>query len=266
MANGMSPSPPVAQARQVAGEGPRCGGCGGALPADGLFCTGCGARAPGAPGPGEESPQFRGLLDEALAGLRRFWPALTMIAYLGFFDYRMHGSIIATVLLGGLAALPCLFFRRVQPLVGALQDLIPNRFLWPAIVGLPAAVLYVARWKGTQSDTSALLTAATIGASGFLIANWRSRINRVAAPFYQRRDRVLPRVLRLALVLVLPLLLTFLLVHRDLGDIGAVFGGTTKSPRSPAAGSTELAILVTTVLSASAAFLLLNEPGEGTPG
>jgi hypothetical protein len=225
------------------------------------FCVHCGARLSSPleqPGTG---PKPAGtLLDEALAGCRRFWPALAMVAYLGYFDYRMHGSLISTVLLGGLAAAPMLFWARVRPFLDQLEALIPARFLRPVVVGIPAALLYMARWKGTQDDTSAFLTAVVIGGFGFLVAVYRPRLNALLAPLYRRRNRVLPRPLRLVLVFALPILLTFLIVHRNLGDIGAVLGGKTSSPRSPTAGSSELAIVVATVLSASAAFVLLNDP------
>jgi preprotein translocase subunit SecG len=197
---------------------------------------------------------------EFVAGLRRFWPALILVALMALFDYHLKGQLWFTLLAGGGASMAMLFYSRFQRLIEPLIQSVPSGFIRPLLTAVPVAFLYLARWKGTQDDSSALLTAVVIVGFAFLVAMYRQQINERLTPFYIERNRLLSRPVRMALVFVVPILLTFLLVHRNLGDVGALLGGTTSSPRSPAGGNEGFMIVVTTALSACAVFLLLNEP------
>jgi len=199
---------------------------------------------------------------ELVEGLRRRWPALLLIALTALFDYHLKGQLWFTLLAGGGASMALLFFGRFQRMIEPLTQSIPPGFVRPLLTAVPVAILYLSRWKGTQDDSSALLTAAIIVGFAFFVARYREEINQRLAPFYAERNRLLSRPVRMVLVFVVPIFLTFLLVHRNLGDIGALLGGTTSSPKSPAGGGTGFMIVLTTALSACAVFLLLNEPAS----
>jgi hypothetical protein len=83
------------------------------------------------------------------------------------------------------------------------------------------------------------------------------RIDQRLANFYARRNRVLPRALRAVLAVVIPILVSFIVIHGSLKALPVLFGGTTNSS-APASGRTGLFILGT-LLSGVAAFLLLRE-------
>lgn len=242
-----------------------CPSCGHMSEPGAAFCSSCGAVLDDGVAPSVERAQgldWNALGNEARAGARRFWPVLSLISYAGYFDWRMNGNIIVTLLLGLLAAAPFVFWRRVQPYFADLQRVLPSRFLWPLLAGIPSALLYFTRWSGTQSDAWALITALAIGGFGFLIATYRQQINEALTPLYEQRNRVLPRPARFVLMFLLPILFTFLIAHRNLGDITALLGAATNSRRTPTGASSGVLILLTVLLSAATSFLLLNEPGR----
>lgn len=208
------------------------------------------------------SPDLQRLFEEAAAGFRRFWPVIGLIAYAGYFDYKLNGEIFIVLLLGGASSAVFLFQGRVQPFVrGLLKDTVPERYRGILLAGLPAALLYLTRWKGTQDGGAAFLTMAVILGSGFVIASSRSALNAYCRPLFEQRDRLLPKPARLALVFILPVFFTFLIAHQNLGDLPALFGGETTGRRPPTGGSGFL-IAVTAFLSSTSVFLLLNEPGR----
>lgn len=243
-----------------------CPSCGSANVPTSAYCAQCGAhlRAAVAPQPGGSAaargPDWDNLKVELSAGFRRYWPGIILIGLMALFDYRLKGDAWFTILAGGGASLALLLVGRLKQFLEPVLTLIPQRFVGPALTAGPAALLYLVRWKGTQSDGSALLTCAVIIGFSFAVAANRDKLNERLGPFFEARNRLLPRAVRFILVAVVPVFLTFLLVHRDLSDIGALLGGTTSSPRAPSAGNTELMIVLSAIVSAAVVFLLLNEP------
>lgn len=195
---------------------------------------------------------------EAWQRARRLWPVLALIGFLGYFDFKSNGSAATSIVLVALGVIPVLLrsvvTRWFRPLAENLG--IPVRFRRPAAVVVPLVVLYFARLKGTQSGGSAFLTMAFVSAFTFLMAARRQQIQAKLGSFYETRDRLLPRVVRVILVVAIPIFLTFLLAHGSLGDIGALFGGETRHSQTPGGGR----IFITAVLSAGTGFLLLDEP------
>ena len=201
-------------------------------------------------------------VDDLGAGARRSWPALALIGYLAYFDFRLKGNALFSLLLAAAAAAPLLLRAtlgsRVRNSIGAMSRAVPPRYRGLVVAGLPVTLLYLTRWKGTQSSGAALLSVAIpLGAGAFVAAN-RERLDVTLAPFYRRRNAVLPKAARVPLAIALPIVLSFAVAHGSLADLPAFFGGTTNTFAMP--GNRTLALLATVALSAACAFLLLNDP------
>lgn len=228
------------------------------------FCTACGQALGAAAVQGNRegggSLDWRRLVGEARAGARRFWPLLGLLGMAGLFDFRMNGQIWFPIIFGGVAALAVVFMRRVQSRLKVLEQIMPARFVGPVLAGASVAVVYLIRWTGTQGGFSSVVTALLIAGFGIVTGLYRSQINRFLTPFYEARNRYLPKLVRMGLMFVLPVFLTFLIAHGSLSDIGALFGGSTDSPSAASTGGAGFRILLTAVLSAVSVYLLLNEP------
>jgi hypothetical protein len=198
------------------------------------------------------------LAREAATSAKRLWPAVALVLYGGYFDKRVHDSWGGTIVVCGLALVPILFHRTLAPIARPLLAKVPKKFRGLTLVGIPAALIYITRWRGTQTQGTAIVTVGLPLALGFVLIAARPRIDERLASFYERRDRVLPRGARFALVLVIPVVLTFAIAQRSLSDIGAFFGGQTKANRPVNQAGTR--ILITAILSTIFGFVLLNEP------
>ena len=245
-----------------------CATCGRENLPSAAFCVGCGQALvstgqPGAQRAAREPTDRRRLVDEALGGARRLWPALGLIGLAGLFDFHLNGQVWFPLIVGGAGAAIVVFARRLQAQTKVLNQFMPARFVTPVLASVTAALLYLIRWSGTQGNASSLLTALLIAGFGIGTTSYRTQINSFLTPVYEVRDRYLPKPVRIALMFVVPVFLTFLIAHQNLGDIGALFGASTGSPRSPATTGGGFRILLTTVLSASLVFVLLNEPQRG---
>jgi hypothetical protein len=80
------------------------------------------------------------------------------------------------------------------------------------------------------------------------------------AHLYTTRNQVLPLPVRMGLAIVLPILAAFLIIHGNLSDLPALFGGTTNHPMSPA-GREGFFFLGTAVAAALAFLMLRDAPG-----
>jgi len=150
--------------------------------------------APDPAAPAASAPDLQRLFEEAAAGFRRFWPAIGLIACAGYFDYKLNGEMFIVLLLGGASSAVFLFQGRVQPFARELlKDTVPERYRGILLAGLPAALLYLTRWKGTQDGGAALMTVAVILGSGFVIASSRSALNAYFRPLFDQRDRLLAK-------------------------------------------------------------------------
>jgi hypothetical protein len=202
------------------------------------------------------------LLEEAFAGAARSWPALVMLGYVSLFDSKLHGSS-STMLLALPAAAGFVFRARIAPHLKQLTSAIPTHLRGPVLAGLPMAALYLTRWKGTQSDGAAYLTAGIPLALSFVLASRRQQLDARLAGFYRARNRILPKPVRMASVVVVPTVLAFGVAHGDLNDIGALFGEQTSTSNTPTGNG----ILISSMLTAIIVFLLLNErTGDAVDG
>jgi hypothetical protein len=201
------------------------------------------------------------LAREAALSAKRLWPAVALVLYAGYFDKKVHRNWTGTVLICGIALVPILFHRSLGPIARPWLAKIPAKSRGLIVVGIPAALIYITRWRGQQTQGAAIVTVALPLALGFALTAGRERIDERLAPFYERRNRVLPRAARFGLVLAIPVVLTFAIAQRSLSDIGAIFGGQTKASRpvNQAGGR----ILITALLSTALGFVLLNEPPRG---
>lgn len=64
------------------------------------------------------------------------------------------------------------------------------------MVGIRAALIYVTRWRGQQTQGAAIVTVASPLALGFALTAGRRRIDERLSSFYDWRNRVRPRGLR----------------------------------------------------------------------
>jgi hypothetical protein len=206
------------------------------------------------------------LAEEIRQGLERSWPVLAMVGFLAYFDWTLNGQIIVTFLLAAVAYAPSLFARRLAPHFAQLRKSVP----WPpavqriVAVGVPLIVMYLTRWRGTQPIGPAIVTVAAPLGLALAVATQRKTLGPRLAPFYEARNRVLPRGARFALVFVVAILSTFIFAHGSLTDLGAFFGGQTTTPR--AVGDSNVGIVLSGVVSGIGAFLLLDEPkAEASP-
>jgi hypothetical protein len=201
------------------------------------------------------------LAREAALSAKRLWPAVALVAYAGFFDKKIHRDWWGTIIISVVALVPILFHRSLGPIARPFLSKIPAKSRGLVVVGIPAALVYITRWRGQQTQGAAIVTVGLPLALGFALTAGRERIDVRLASFYERRNRVLPRALRFVLVLAIPVVLTFAIAQRSLSDIGAIFGGQTKAARpvNQAGGR----ILITALLSTAIGFVLLNEPPRG---
>src|SRR3990170_2288630 len=112
---------------------------------------------------------------------------------------RVHSSWGGTIVVCGLALVPILFHRTLAPIAQPLLTKIPQRFRGLTMVGVPAALIYVTRWRGTQTQGDAIVTVGLPLALGFVLIAARPLIDERLGSFYERRNRVLPRGARFAL-------------------------------------------------------------------
>jgi hypothetical protein len=201
------------------------------------------------------------LTREAATSAKRLWPAVALVLYAGYFDKRVHRNWWGTIIVCAVALVPILFHRSLAPIARPYLTKIPAKSRGLIVVGIPAALVYVTRWRGQQTTGAAIVTVALPLALGFALIAGRERIDERLASFYERRNRVLPRAARFGLVLAIPVVLTFAIAQRSLSDIGAIFGGQTKAARP--VNQAHGRILITALLSTVIGFVLLNEPSRG---
>jgi hypothetical protein len=80
---------------------------------------------------------------------------------------------------------------------------------------------------------------------------------------YRARNRVLPMPVRMALALVVPMLIAFLVIHGSLADLSVMFGGTSNDSMAPVGG--EGMFFLGTLLSAAVAYLLVHDTPTSSP-
>jgi hypothetical protein len=236
--------------------------------AGGSFCSSCGARlVPGdreagvAAAPRAASGGFR--LDDPLfwSGVqeraKRHVLPLAVVALVAFMDYQLHAEAVVALVVAGVGAAIVLFFQEAISWLGEKLNLAEaGRWASMLMVSVPVAFYFFVRGKGTLEDGDALLVSAAI--AGLPLAfNWLApRVDPTLRGFYEARDRMIPVVARPLVLAGLSLVLTFGLIHGNLGDIKILFGGTASKAAFPDPDR----ILMTAVLNIVLGFALLHTP------
>ena len=181
--------------------------------------------------------------------------ALASIALLAYTDWVTHREMAVAILLGVVAAGIVLFRDEiVQRLgIGPVLDQVPG-WLRPLLAAVPAVLYFLVRGQGISGAGAAMLVVVAL--TVFVGAVFGPAIDAKLVNLYRARDRMLPRPLRLALALILPVLIAFLVVHGSLADLPALFGGTAN--RMTSATGREGLFLLGALLSSAVAFLLMR--------
>lgn len=188
--------------------------------------------------------------------------ALAFVAVFAYFDWIMHREVPATIVLALVAGALIVYGHALVDMFGLRDavDAIPQR-VKPVLAATPALVYFLARGQGT-SDSSSVVFVCMLLVVGVSVV-FGPAMDRKLAGFYRSRNRVLPQVVRVLLAVVLPVLISFLVIHGSLSDVPALFGGTTKHPQTPV--GREGSFFLGTALSAAVAWLLLREGTGAAP-
>ena len=199
-----------------------------------------------------------------VANARHYVVALLLVGMAAYFDYRLNGELLGTLILVGLAVAPFLFAPVVQPVARDIFSWIPRQYRGMLAAAVPAAFLYLTRWSGTQSSWTALMVVGVPILLGLLGIRNRGRLDHLVTPLARVRNRVLPRWARIVFAIAIPLILSFWFVHGNLADIGALVGRQTQSPTMVNSSGIGLRMVIATSLSAVIAYVLMTEPRPGS--
>lgn len=189
--------------------------------------------------------------------------ALAFVALFAYLDWITHRDVATTVVLAAAAAGSILYRRAIVDWLNLrpqLDRLSPR--VRPLLAAIPGLAYFLFRGQGT-SGAGGIVLVSMLGVVGANMVIGPQLDEKLAA-FYVTRNKVLPRPVRMALALVVPVLIAFLVVHGSLGDLPAMFGGTTKHPATP--DGLEGRFLLATLLSAAVSWLLLREAPRGAAG
>ncbi|MCP3973587.1 MAG: hypothetical protein GY720_03750 [bacterium] len=202
--------------------------------------------------------------EEIKANARGAWPLVALVLLGGYFDFLLKGEPAVALIGVAVGLVPILLRRVVGPVLTKLGNAtgIPSQYRKPLAVGVPLAVVYMARWSGTQSSAMAMATMAVPIVTALVLANRREQLEQSLSSWFEWREETIPRAVQLGLVVAAPVLITFLFIHGAPLDLIAFFGGETSSP-APVADRT-LLIPVGTALSTVAVFLLAHRPSTAS--
>ena len=160
------------------------------------------------------------------------------------------------IIVGGIVVALILFGREIGERTGLAEATkqIPPK-VRPVLMALPPTLWFAIRGEGTSGAGIAMIFAslALVAAVSF----FGPQIDAALVGFYAARNRLLPRGLRLVLVIVLPVLISLIIVHGSLEALPVLFQGTTDSPKS--AQGQAGTIVFASLMSAVAALLLMRE-------
>ena len=186
------------------------------------------------------------------------WFPLVFVVLFTWLDWISHRDLFAAIILFGGSAV-VIFRSEIGARTGLTKvaEQLPPQAK-PIFLAIPGLVYYYLRGQGTADPTVA--NAVILFTMGFVVvvAIFGQKIDARLAGFYESRNRILPRLVRGILAPVLAVLISFAVIHGNLGDLPALFGGTTVAARSPVEVST-LTFVVATLLAAGASFLLLRD-------
>jgi len=170
-------------------------------------------------------------LPNLLSRLKRSWFPLLFLALFAWLDWIMHRSLYFILQAGGTVAAIVLLRPEIGQLVRGRFNVrvhpVVTTLLWAA----PALIYFYFRGQGTSSAGIPVIIAVC----GTLIvtALFGERIDAALAGYYRVRDRILPPPVAAILVLVVPIVISFAVIHGSLSDLPAFVGGSTESPLSP---------------------------------
>jgi hypothetical protein len=181
---------------------------------------------------------------------------LAMVAIFVYLDWITHREVVFAIVLGVLAAGAIVFHREIvaRTNLGPSLAQIPAP-VRPILAAIPGVVYFLARGQGTSGAGGVVLIAIALSVGS--VAFFGQVMDAKLANLYATRNRVLPLPVRMALAIVLPILAAFLIMHGNLSDLPALFGGTTNHPMSPT--GREGSFFLGTVVSSALAFLMLRE-------
>jgi hypothetical protein len=187
---------------------------------------------------------------------------IASVALLAYLDWITHRELASIILIGGIAGALILFWDRIVEAANLRStiDQIPA-MIRPVIAAVPPVVYFLARGQGTSGAGGIVLVAILLVVGATVVLG--PTIDQRLSGFYSARNRLLPLPVRLGLALALPTVIAFMVVHGNLADLPAMFGGTTKTPAVPA-GRSGLFFLGT-LLAAATGFLLVRDvPRQAT--
>jgi hypothetical protein len=191
--------------------------------------------------------------------LIRSWLPLVYLVLVGYFDYISHREWVPLLLMGGAAIGAILYRQAIYAAMRPLGEVIPERWFPVLLAGAPALLYFLTRGSGTLSSSGVLLIAVMLGALIFGVVTRGEAVDRALQPWYELRDRLLPRAVRMVAPPFLAIFLSFAIAQGTLSDFDAMFGGTTDKAAIPSTGK----ILVATLLTVVVTFLVAREaPGR----
>ena len=216
------------------------------------------------PPPGPSPATAIGTIRPAVGGtgpggaIRRKLLPILLVGFIAYLDYLEHSDSgpFLQIVMGAIAVVLILFGHEIAERTGlsATIQQIPAK-IRPVLMALPPTLWFAIRDGGTSGAGVAVMIV-TLGLVA-IISFFGPQIDAALVGFYAARDRTLPRWARLALVIVLPVLISLIVVHGSLAALPVLFQGTTNSSKS-AQGRAGL-IVFSVVLSAVIALLLMRE-------
>ena len=236
-----------------------CATCGRENPSTSAFCTGCGARlspagltASALPPPAAAAPARPLSIPDQLL---RSWLPIVYLVLVGYFDYISHREWGALLLMGGAAVGAILYRQVIYGFMRPLGQIVPERWFPVLLAGVPGLLYFLTRGSGTLDSSGVLLIALMLGALIFGMVTRGEAVDKTLQPWYELRDRMLPKAVRLLAPPFLAIFLSFAIAQGTLSDFDAMFGGTTDKAAIPSTGKTLIATLFTVVVT----FLLARE-------
>lgn len=188
--------------------------------------------------------------------LRVHWLPLAYIVMFAWLDWLLHRDIALIILIGTVAIIvtfgwPTIAWRLRIPEHHITRR---SRGVLPA---LPPLAYFVIRGRGTSGATGIIASLAMLGVVAILFEFW-GHFDTLLTPVYTLRNQFVPRQLRNVLALLLPIILSFLVIHGSLSDLPALIGGRTRAPQS--GYDLGLRLFIGMCVSFASAFLLLRRP------
>lgn len=189
--------------------------------------------------------------------LRATWPVLIFTTLFMWLDWITHRDAAFIVIIGLLVAAVVVFGPAIIAWLNltATVAMIPW-WIKPFLFAAPAYIYLLSRGQGTtDAGTPIVITGLILLAA--LLAVGPSLDARLAG-FYQARNRLVPRPLRIVLSPLIAIVLSFLIVHGDLSSLPAFWGGSTQTRKRAAETDTSL-FVIAALLSTIVTLLLLRE-------